>query len=501
MRAETTERLLIGLILAAIGLAAAGGVVVVSALSVLLIPIPFAILGAAVVAGVTLHEPKWGLLIALAMMPYERLMALFPVEGEQQGFLSTLTVTKVVLLMVVPIWLIRILLLKDSSVFRKTFSTPSPIVALIFAFYTMLSLVNASSTGAFVKNWSTNVSNVVLFVLVLNLMDDKKWVLRSIWVLWVGYVIVGFMGVFEVATGTHVLELMGHEMPEQAFVLYADSFRPAGPSGDPDYFAASIIFGLMLTLGVWRFVKFRLFWGFLLIFAGVFMFNIFATGSRGAMLGFLVAMAAFWWFLEMPNKGITVTLVVVGGFSFFVLYSVAVSARTAGRYTGEETKSLEYRLGWQAMSFGMIEAKPLLGVGMGNHVMNQRYFFDPRPPRKQLENSANTYLQLAAEAGIPALFLFVAFFWLVLLFLIKVILRCDDPETRHLATCLFAALLGYFVFAGTAHGLYNEVAWTLHGLAVGLGNSARDPAASAGIARQLGESPARSLAPSLNPSM
>ena len=481
MRTETIEKLMIGLVLAAIVVAVAGGVVVVSAVSVLLIPVPFALVVGAGFALLALHEPKWALLCAFATMPYERMMALFPVEGGDQGFLSTLTVTKVLLAVTVPIWLLRILLLKDSSVFRKTFSTPGPIVALIFAFYTTLSLVNATNAGAFLKNWSTNVSNIVLFLLVLNLMDDKKWVLRSIKVLFVGYVIVGFMGVFEVATGTHILELMGHEMPEESFVLYADAFRPAGPSGDPDYFAASIIFGLMLTLVVWRFVKSWLIWGLLLIFVGVFMFDVFATGSRGALLGFLVAMTAFWWFVEMPYKVTAAALVLVGGLSFFGLYTVGVSARAAGRYTGEETTSLEYRLGWQAMSFGMIEAKPFLGVGMGNHVFNQRYFFDPRPPRKP-ENSANTYLQLAAEAGIPALFLFVAFFWLVLLFLLKVIMRCDDPEIRHVATCLFAALVAYFVFAGTAHGLYNEVAWTLLGLSVGLGNAARDPGASGRIA-------------------
>jgi O-antigen ligase len=125
----------------------------------------------------------------------------------------------------------------------------------------------------------------------------------------------------------------------------------------------------------------------------------------------------------------------------------------------------------------MIEANPVLGVGMGNHVFNQHRFFDPRPPRKP-ENSANTYLQLAAEAGVPALFLYIGFFWLVLLFLLKVIIRCDDPEIRHLATCLLAALAAFFVFAATAHALYNELAWSLLGLSVGLGNGARDPGAS-----------------------
>ena len=478
MRTETTERLMIGLIAVAIGLAVAGGVVVVSAVSVLLIPVPFALLAAAGLALLALHEPKWGLLLTFLTMPFERMMALFPPESaSQQSFINTLTVTKVILAVIIPIWLLRVLVLKDSSVFRKTFSTPSPSVALIFAFYSALSLLNAVSIGAYLKNQLTIVSNVVLFIFVLNVMDDKRWLLRSMRVLFFSYVIVGFMGVYEVTTQTHILELMGHSMPEEAFVLYGEAFRPAGPSGDPDYFATSILFGLMLTLAVWRFMRSWLIWGLLLVLVGVFMFDIFATGSRGAMLAFLIGMAAFWWFLEMPYKIPAAVLAIVGVLGGFALYSVFVSARSAGRYTGGETTSLEYRLGWQRQCFGMIAANPILGVGTGNAIVNEHRFFDPRPPRKT-ENAANTYVQLAADAGIPSALLYIGFFCLVLLFLIKVIIHCDDPDIRHLATCLFAALGAFFVFAATAHALYNETAWTLLGLGVGLGQAARDPVPS-----------------------
>jgi len=474
MRTETTERLLIGLILAAIGVAVAGGVVVVSAVSVLLIPVPFALLGGAGLALLTLHEPKWALLLTFATMPFERMTALFPAEGTStQTFLNTLTVTKVMLVVIIPIWLLRILVLKDGSVFRKTFSTPSPSVALIFVFYTTLSLVNAVSIGGYLKNQSTIVSNVVLFLVVLNVFDDKRWVLRAMSVLFFAYVIVGLMGVYEVVTETHVLELMGHTMPEEAFVLYGGAFRPAGPSGDPDYFATSILFGLMLTLAVWRFVKSRLLWAVLLVLVAVFMFDIFSTGSRGAMLGLLVGMAAFWWFVEMPYKMPAAALAIVGALAGFALYSTLVSGRTAGRYAGGETTSLEYRLGWQRQSFGMIEANPIFGVGIGNSLANQHRFFDPRPPRKP-ENTANTYVQLAAEAGIPSVLLYIGFFILVLLFLIKVITRADDPEIRHLATSLFAALAAFFVFAATAHALYNELTWSLLALGVSLGQGARE---------------------------
>lgn len=471
---DRAERILIGLVVAGLALAVAGTVIVVSAISVVLLPLAFVLLAGAGFAMLVLHEPKWGLLLVFATLPFERMTALFPPESaSDQSFLSTLTLPKVMLVVIIPIWLLRILLLKDGSLFRKTFATPIPAVALVFAFYTAISLVNAANIGGYLKNEMTIVSNVVLFLLVLNVFDDKRWILRAIWVLFVGYVCVGLMGVYEVATQTHVLELIGHTMPEEAFVLYGGAFRPAGPSGDPDYFATSILFGLMLTLAVWRFTKYRILWVLMLALVCVFLFDIFSTGSRGAMLAFIVGMVAFWWFLEMPFKAGAAVVGVVGLVAGFALYTVAVSGRTAGRYAGGETKSLEYRLGWQRQSFGMVEANPIFGVGIGNSLVNQHRFFDPRPPRNP-ENTANTYLQLAAEAGIPAAALFVAFFGLVLLYLVKVILYCGDPEIRHLATCLFAALSAFFVFAATAHALYNELTWSFFGLSVSLGLIARE---------------------------
>ena len=492
MPTEATERLLLGLILVGLGLAVAGGIVVVSAVSVVLLPVPFALLAAAAVAFVALHEPKWALLLALSTLPFERMMTLFPVEGDaQQGFLNTLTVAKVMLAVIIPVWLLRVLVLKDGSVLTRTFATPIPAVAMMFAFYTTISAVNAVSMGNYIKNQSTIVSNVVLFLVVLNVLDDKRWALRTIWVLFVPYVIVGFIGIFEIYTQAHILELMGRTMPEEAFVLYGGAFRPAGPSGDPDYFATSVLFGLMLTLAVWRFVKSRWMWVAFVVLIGIFMVDIFGTVSRGAMLAFLAGIAVFWWFLEMPYKRAVAVLAIVGGLSGFALYSTLVSARAASRYSGGETKSLEYRLGWQQQLFGMIEANPIFGVGTGNSLPNQHRFFDPRPPRKP-ENSANTYLQLAAEAGIPSLALYVGFFGLVLLYLVKVILRADDPEIRHLATCLLSALSAFFVFAGTAHALYNEVTWTLLGLSVALGQAARDPREAPGIAPAMAGVRARS---------
>lgn len=493
------DRLMMGLLLAAVGLAVAGGVIVVSAISVVLlyVPVPLALMLGAGLAVLALHEPKWALLLTFATMPFERMMALFPASSaSDQGLINTLTVTKLMLLVVIVVWLLRVLVLKDSSVLRKTFSHPSPALALIFVFYTTISLIHVVNMSGYLKNQSTIVSNVVLFLLVLYVFDDKVWIRRAVTVQFFGYILVGLMGIYEVYTQTHVLELMGHSLAEQPFALYGESFRPAGPSGDPDYFATSVLYGLMFTLAVWRSVKSRLLWGGLVIVTGIFVFNIFATGSRGATLAFLVAMAVFFWFLEMPYKVAAAALAAVGGIGGFTLYTLFVSARTAGRYTGQETKSIEYRLGWQHQSFAMIEENPILGVGIGNNLANQHRFFDPRPPRKP-ENTCNTYAQLASEAGIPGVLIYIAFYLATLLYLCKVILLCGDVEVRHLATCFLAALSAFFLFAATAHGLYNETTWSLLGLSVGLGQGARPRATAEQGPPPLGRPsrPVRSSAP------
>ena len=68
--------------------------------------------------------------------------------------------------------------------------------------------------------------------------------------------------------------------------------------------------------------------------------------------------------------------------------------------------------------------------------------------------------------------LYLGFFALILLFLLKAVIHCEDPETRHIALCLFSALLAFFVFAGTANAMYDQVVWSLFGLSVSLGRTA-----------------------------
>ena len=399
MPTDKASRLAIGLLLAGIGLAVAGVVAGLGAASVLELPLLPAVVAAVGLALISLHEPRWGLVLTLFTMPFEKLMALFPPKSiEHESFLSTLTVTKLMLVVVILMWLLRVLVLKDSTIIRKTFSTPSPIVALILVFYAALSFLNAAKFGGFLKGEVTLISDVALFLFVFYLMDDKRWALRLIVALVIPYIIVGLMGVYEVSTKKHILEMMGRPMPDEGWALYQKTFRPAGPSGDPDYFATSILYGLMLTLAMWRFVRSWLLSAVLLVVVGVFFFDIYATGSRGAMLGLVMAMAVFFFFLEMPYKVTVAVLAIAGAISGFALYSVFVSARSAGRFTGKETKSLQYRLGWQQQCFGMIEDHPMLGVGIGSFAKMEYRIFDPRPPRKAY-NAANSYLQLAAEAG------------------------------------------------------------------------------------------------------
>ena len=104
---------------------------------------------------------------------------------------------------------------------------------------------------------------------------------------------------------------------------------------------------------------------------------------------------------------------------------------------------------WQA-AVNMAEDKPLLGVGLGNYeVLYDRYrLINWREP---LGHAHNYYLNILAEAGIPGLFAYLAF-WLMIIGLTWQIRIHPDIFARSIAI----GLLGSWTYIAV-HSLFDNL--------------------------------------------
>lgn len=144
----------------------------------------------------------------------------------------------------------------------------------------------------------------------------------------------------------------------------------------------------------------KLFWGGLLLMMG---YAVIATFSRAGFLSLMTALAVSLWHFGRRSAGVALPVVLVAG----VLASSVMTGQYAHRlstiFSPDEdvTGSSSERQELLQRSFEVTLHNPLFGVGPGN--------FEQVSGRWRV--SHNSYTQLSAEAGLPALALFLWMLW------------------------------------------------------------------------------------------
>jgi len=191
---------------------------------------------------------------------------------------------------------------------------------------------------------------------------------------------------------------------------------------------------------------------------GVMGLGVVLTYSRSGLLAFLLSVAICVW--EYGIKGKRQYIVVVAGLALFLgmgtalsnsHYRARVESIVQGNIEGSGDKgSLEARKGLLKKSIIVALTHPIFGVGPGCFpLVDQGWIV-----------AHNTYTELAAEAGVPAIILFL----MAIGAAFKNIARVrkshqyrDDPEFRLFTQALRAGLAAYLAgacFASTEYNLF-----------------------------------------------
>jgi putative inorganic carbon (HCO3(-)) transporter len=116
---------------------------------------------------------------------------------------------------------------------------------------------------------------------------------------------------------------------------------------------------------------------------------------------------------------VVMVALVVGLFLVMSRMSGSLSQRANTLSSLERDQSFQWRLGMWSKALRMTRDRPLMGWGIGSFPLQQALYYHPeaasRSQRSILrtgptlqENAHNSYLQLAAEIGIPGLLLYLA---------------------------------------------------------------------------------------------
>jgi O-antigen ligase len=416
----------------------------------------------------SLYNPAQPFFVALFLLPFERMTALFPPETRGAvTFLNTITIPKLMFSVIIVALITRAIILKKIKPIINFAVTPLPLMAILSLLISWISLVKANHYGFFFSEEMRMINNIVFFFLVIDLIDDFPKLQTAVKAICVSYFLVTLVGLYEIVTQTHVLEIMGHPLPSSPYVTAIERFRIMGPSGDPDYFGISMVFGLFITImAASVFAKSKVMQSVLVLLSALYLFITLATGSRGTILSLLIGMAVFWFYIEIKRKYLISVIALIGFLAVFGLYTVTISDYALKRFLGEYGQlSLQYRIGWSKMCLKMAWRNPLLGVGTGNFVSEYNRYIDPNAPRGS-GSATNTYLTILAENGLPGLIVYLAMYFFCFSNFYWVMKHSRDPPMMIIALTFFSITVTFTLFAAVHHTWVSEITWMVYGFSV-----------------------------------
>jgi putative inorganic carbon (HCO3(-)) transporter len=200
---------------------------------------------------------------------------------------------------------------------------------------------------------------------------------------------------------------------------------------------------------------------------GVISASILLSFSRGALVG--LGVAALW---HLVTERRHVLLLAVGGLAALVVTFAFVRTNPGQVETGLEAKqriaqyNVESRLKTWDGAVALVEERPLLGVGPGNF---HHHFYEVTGSPPGTHNPLvvhNAYLDVAAELGVLAMLLFVAYVTLVM-WRVSIARRRESGLPGY-AAALRSALIVAAVASLFLSEQYYAPLWLLGGLATAL---------------------------------
>ena len=317
----------------------------------------------------------------------------------------------------------------------------APEVKFLFAFFVWycITIPFAYWRGGAFTTVMTRLSKGVIAALLVAVLVEQLWQLRRL--VWVQAGAVAGMTVLSVAVHhTHGGRLTG---------------ALGGVFENPNDLAINIALNWPLCIAFFfmaRGFKKALWAGAILIM----LLGVELTYSRSGFLALALAGVLVLW--EFAIHGRRLYLLLLAGVLGLVVLITSpghYAERIASIVTGQEADSMdrgsrEARKELLVRSFSTAVHNPVFGVGAGNfEVLSGNWHV-----------AHNTYTEIAAEAGFPALFLFLLVIYRTFFNLRKVRKSKaykEDPEIRILTGGLWVSVLAYLVsafFASTEYSMY-----------------------------------------------
>jgi O-antigen ligase len=348
-------------------------------------------------------------------------------------------------------------------------------VGLICLPYALFHLAQRRSAPSFFSSWQARFFLALYLLATLSYVMTHRQLLSFSHVLsYTSFLILFFITLVVVDSRSRlrwvVLSGIGSIALASAYVvrdwqlyhkIYSD-YRPGWVVGDPNYFTVDAL--LFLPVALLLLQQKQPHWQRWFCFGclGMTMAGVLFSASRG---GFLGLVASCLWFLLKSRQRVRNLLLVCATLAVLSLPMKISPVQRLLHPTHSDDDAQQTRLALWSGGLKMIEEYPFFGVGLDGYRFEVAKYVDPAtvPKSETVRRVAhNSYMEIAAEMGVPALLIFVGIVLSSLRSLERVrrvTEKSGDEFLRRVSLGLQAGILGAAVALFFVSGQYQKMFW------------------------------------------
>jgi putative inorganic carbon (hco3(-)) transporter len=349
-----------------------------------------------------------------------------------------------------------------------------------YLFFYMLSLLYAPDVDEVMHVLDNLTKNMLIAIAIVVLMQSIKNFRYVIWILVISALLISIINTHQGLTGNFDDEYSGFAQPggEGRIFGETDAVRIAGPIGEPNFFALSLVMIFPLAVGV-LVAEDRRILRILAISCIVFILSsIMLTYSRG---GFVAIAATLLAMLFFPSFRKISLILILGG--IFITPVIAPEGYIDRVFTLSSVledqpesladRSLRGRTSENRAAIDMFLDHIVVGVGVGNYNYHyqdysENYGLDVRRTQR---SAHSLYLEIASEQGLVGLIMFgtLIFYAFKSIFVARSIyINLKNEKFAKLCTAIFISLVGYLTGSIFLHDSFPRYFWLLIGIALSL---------------------------------
>lgn len=325
--------------------------------------------------------------------------------------------------------------------YRLTFSEIDvPIV--LFLFVILISTITSIDPMGSFRDLALHLGGLSFVFVMCNAIKNKEDLNIIITVMVFSAFVVSLYGLYQYIVGVEV---------ESAWLDVKNNpgirTRVYSVFYNPNILAEYLIMTIPLCISLFWFskkiYKKIIFFGMSL----VMILSLAFTLSRGGWIGFAFSALVF---ILLIEKRLLLTLIPISiGGIFLLPQTILNRILSIGNL---QDSSNAYRIKMWEITGDIIRDNPIAGVGFGHLPFKQTYetYIRTMP----IFHSHNTYLQTAAETGIPGLLVFLFFLFIIFKYAIINLVKSEDNYIRIITAGVLSGLGGVLAHGGVENILY-----------------------------------------------